>query len=215
MDRKGDDAAIAAVVHRLKHDGAFDPIQRSWIGNLCHVTDVHNAASILPMGRLLCHDDAEWVGVLRTAASVAEIMDGTQSWVHRHVRLYFRPRTPTFYRNEGLRPRGTLWNGAHCPMPVAFVFDAPSVLGMQGVRWSRGNRASQGAPILGDDAPSLDALPFDLIYHHRKPGAGENQQAITFHRQAEVIVPDALDLSAAGGPCALSGGSAVVADAPP
>ncbi len=194
MERKPDADDIAAAALRLKHDPAYDSIQRGWIGNLYHVTDVQNAASILAMGRLLCHDEAVRAGVLQTAASAAEIMGGTPGWVHRHVRLYFRPKTPTFYRNEGLRPAGDRWKGAHCPVPVAFVFDAPSILGRMGTKWSAGNLASHANPVIGDDVASFLASPFDRIYDRRAPYETNDASTTIHHQQAEVIVPDELSL---------------------
>lgn len=121
-------------------------------------------------------------------------METTPAWVHEHVRLYFRPKTPTFYRNEGLRPKSRYWEGAHCPVPVAFVFDAASVLGRAGTRWSSGNLAAHSTPFVGDDAASLRALPFDRIYDRRAPYETTDASKTAHHQQAEVIVPGELSL---------------------
>lgn len=187
MPRKRDAAAIAAFIDRLAAAPWLRGRQRGWPRFLFHVTDVRNAASILADGELLSHDEAAQRRRLLVAASSAEIMDGTAQWVHRHVRLYFRPRTPTFYRNEGLRPVGDRWRGAHCPVPVALLFDAKHVLGMEGVRWSRQNMARHDAnPWRGSDAASLDELPFQEIYHDQPIAHDEARDQIVSSRQAEV-----------------------------
>lgn len=110
-----------------------------------------------------------------------------------YVRLYFRPRTPTFFRNEGIRPFAQREMHAHCPVPVAFLFDAKHVLGMVGTQFSDGNLASSRARI-GDDASFLHQLPFPTIYHNGW-FSPEERDEIVFRRQAEVIVPQELSLA--------------------
>ncbi|MCC6315464.1 MAG: DUF4433 domain-containing protein [Thermomicrobiales bacterium] len=132
MPRKPDDAAIAVAVDRLSVAAWLQGMQRDWPGFLFHVTDVHNARSILSMGRLLCREVLQDRGIAGPQTAAPRIIATTAPWVHQHVRLYFRPRTPTRWRNEGIRPRGEIWQGAHCPVPVALLFDAKSILGMAG-----------------------------------------------------------------------------------
>jgi len=197
LPRKRDDDAIAAFVDRLAAAPWLSARQREWPLYLFHVTDVRNAASILAGGELLSHEVAVRQNVLLVAASAAEIMDGTAPWVHRQVRLYFRPRTPTFSRNEGLRPPDTRWEGVHCPVPVAMLFDAKHVLGVEGVRWSRQNMAKRDPnPWIRSDAASLEELPFRTIYHDEPIADDEDKKTIVSCRQAEVLVPSPLRIDA-------------------
>jgi hypothetical protein len=78
---------------------------------------------------------------------------------------------------------------AHCPVPVAFVFDAPKVLAIRGVRFSAINLATHNAPIYAT-LDKFRELPFEKIYHE----GAVNDRSIISRRQAEVIVPGALDL---------------------
>jgi hypothetical protein len=53
MQRKPDDAAIAAFFDELGQQPWLGDERRRWPDFLFHITDVRNAASILHMGRLL------------------------------------------------------------------------------------------------------------------------------------------------------------------
>jgi len=124
----------------------------------------------------------------------AEVIAQTRPAHQRFVRLYFRPRTPTQYHNEGIRPPG-IWSkyAAHCPVPVFFCFDFVETLGMDGTQFSDGNMARPSAKF-GDSEEFFDELPFESIYHDG-PIIGDNQHSIVFHRHAEVLVPNSLALN--------------------
>jgi hypothetical protein len=109
------------------------------------------------------------------------------------VRLYFRPKTPMQYVNEGVRPAVWVENGAHCPVPVIMLFDAMSILGRESTEFSDGN-LRMGRATVGADADFFEKIPFDLVYHDGAIGDNEDKRSIIFHRHAEVIVPDELDL---------------------
>jgi len=171
-------------------------MQRQWVGHLYHVTDVNNAAAILASGSLLSHHALVDGDIPFVHSASMQVMAGTNAWVHRFVRLYFRPKTPTFYINEGLRPADDILDDAHCPVPVALVFDAARVMSMSGVRWSEHTLAAHVAkPWMGDDADSLEAMDFAAIYHCTPFGADMDERQrrrLKGARQAEVVVPDRL-----------------------
>jgi hypothetical protein len=114
------------------------------------------------------------------------------------VRLYFGPRTPTQYRNEGIRPSQELTSeGAHCPVPVFLLFDSQELLTQKGVFFTNGNFAYHGQDQfeMGDSADFLSGLPFEAIYHRGIiHGDQDERSLITFHRHAEVLVQDELGL---------------------
>jgi hypothetical protein len=122
-----------------------------------------------------------------------EIIQKTRIEHKNYVRLYFRPRTPTQFNNEGIRPYDKRKLGAHCPIPVFFCFDAFSVMTMTDTEFSNGNMASSHV----DHDKTLDffsSIPFEYVYHTGWfPPEYKNQ--IIFHRNAEVLVPHSLDLS--------------------
>ena len=122
----------------------------------------------------------------------AEILGQPPRWLSDFVRLYFRPRTPTFYRNEGIRPSGLRDLDSHCPMPVAFLLDSKEIAGRMGVQFSDRNLARQSTRR-GQDTGFLRSLDFQDIYHNQAMGP-EDKSELTSRRQAEIIVPDELGL---------------------
>lgn len=192
MSRKPDDEAIANFLDRLASEPWLDAGRQAWPSYVVHLTDVHNAAAIVASGRLLSRVRAQQAGLMYTDNASADIIAQKPRAIQDYVRFYFRPRTPTFYLNEGIRPIGRRALNAHCPMPVAFLFDAKHVLGKVGTRFSDGSLAS-GRARVGDDASFLRQLPFRTI-HHNTWFTSDERDEIIFRRQAEVIVPMQLPL---------------------
>ncbi len=148
-----------------------------WQKFLYHFTDVQNAVSILEQGALFSRNEAARQGIMVTDNASPGIIDRTSNRWKDYARLYFHPKTQTQYRNEGFRPMSHYWEGAHCPMPVFFLFDSQIVLSRADVRFSNGNLAS-------DDSEVFDSINEERILQ------------IVSSRQSEVIVPDALRLDA-------------------
>jgi len=194
-DEKPDAEEIRAFLRNLKAEPWLDKQQRHWPGFLFHVTNIDNAVSILTRGELLSRAEAMRHGVMIHENANPDIIAHTHSNTRESVRLYFRPRTPTAYRNEGIRPIAHQ-GPEHVPVPVAFVFRAGDVLTRRNVsfsdgslaRSSPGRRASQGS-----DIAFLRSIPFRDVYHYGSIEDGRNDE-ITFRRHAEVIVPDRLAL---------------------
>ncbi len=194
MQRKPDAEAISDFFHELSKEKWLGWKRRAWPRHCYHVTDVRNAVSILRVRRLLSRDRALGSGALQNENASREILAGTNPKYYGYVRLYFRPRTPTFYRNEGLRPTAERFHGAHCPVPVAFVFDVSDIAGCVGVEFSDGNLASRESS-LGHDAAFLRTLDFGDIYHDERP-SDEVMPHIVRARQSEIVIPDELSLDA-------------------
>lgn len=192
MPRKADDGAIADFLNQLAAEPWLDSARRVWPSYLYHFTDVCNVPSIIAADKLLSRSRAEAAGLMATDNASQTIIAQTRQSVRNHVRLYFRPRTPTFYLNEGIRPIGQRDLNAHCPVPVAFLFDSRHVLGMSDTRFSNGNLASYQA-VIGDDVSFLREIPFRTVYHDTWFASDEREEII-FRRQAEVIVPNELSL---------------------
>ncbi len=71
----------------------------------------------------------------------------TKSWVHDYARFYFRPKTPTQYRNEGIFGRNghlnrrlennveKIWEKkpAHLPIPIFITFSFKKQLFWEGM----------------------------------------------------------------------------------
>ena len=155
-----------------------------------HFTDIQNAISIFTDGKLVCRAE----GKLTTDIASSTVIGQTDQTWKNYVRLYFRPRTPTQYQNEGFRPITNLGSlHAHCPMPIVLLFDAEPILSDERTKFSDGNLAAAN-PRVGDDANFLESIPFEKVYHDSWLNESE-KRSIIYHRHAEVIVPTELDLS--------------------
>ncbi len=120
------------------------------------------------------------------------VIDGTDPEWKDYVRLYFRPKTPTQYRNEGFRPVGQRSLNSHCPVPVYLIFDALAVLSRSDSCFSDGNIGSSYTKV-GGDVSFLKQIPFELVYHDTWFGPLARDQ-IVHHRNAEVLVPQRMGL---------------------
>ena len=100
-----------------------------------------------------------------TDSASPDVIDQTEEkWKH-FVRFYFRPRTPTLYRNEGFRPvKRRVLGGAHCPMPVYLFFDFEELICREDAAFSYGSLARPDT-LVYDTGDAFEKLPFDLVYH--------------------------------------------------
>lgn len=170
---------------------------RWWPNYLFHFTDILNAVSILREGALLSRNEAQARRLMNTDNASSTIIGNTADEWKDYARLYFRPRTPTQARNEGFRNPQQRYQNAHCPVPVHFIFDSRAVLARPDVRFTEGNLAAN--PDILSTAADLAQIPFDRVYHDTPFYTGTpdvEKRNIVFHRNAEVIIPHQLDLSA-------------------
>ena len=184
---------IRTHIATLKNANWLGSARSWWPDFLFHFTDVGNAVNILQTGELLSRTEAEASGQMLTDNASPEIIEQTDERWKDYVRLYFRPRTPTQYRNEGLRPIAQReLGGSHCPTPIYFLFDSASILCHPGTVFSEGNLAT-GTEAYGD-AEAFKKIPFEKVYHDTWFDP-QDRSTIIFHRNAEVTVPNRLDLS--------------------
>lgn len=109
MPLKRDADSILAFMQGLASDLGLDDNRKRWPIWLFRSDHVENTAAILNGGELLSRALAEQQGlIVKDSASQQHIDELTQSQ-RRYVRLYFRPRTPTQFRNEGIRPESEIW----------------------------------------------------------------------------------------------------------
>ncbi len=130
------DAHVAKWSGKLKSEG-----RAWWPKYVYHFTDIRNATSVLNTNVLYSRTRAESLGLMKNDNANPEIIAGTKEEYLDLVRLYFRPRTPTQYVNEGIQPPHTRGNG-HCPVPVFFLFDLVEIISRDDARFSRGTLAS-------------------------------------------------------------------------
>ena len=177
----------------LKQQSWLLPSQRWWPDFLFHCTDVRNVVNILRTGEMLSRTQALALQQLHVDIASPEIIANTNQTWQDYVRLYFRPKTPTQYRNEGLRPITQQTYHAQCPVPVYLIIDAMEVLSKVGVLFTDGNVAAGAQPTGNIDF--FKAIPFETVYHS-EPFDNSIPNRIVYHRNAEVLAPEQLSVSA-------------------
>lgn len=86
-----------------------------WPKYIYHYTDLTNAIGILKECKIFSRNS---VGELANENASKDVIEHTSVEVLDYVRFYFRPKTPTQYRNEGFIPRNQRWSNAHVPIPI-------------------------------------------------------------------------------------------------
>lgn len=167
----------------------------SWVPRFAyHFTDVQNAAAILKAGELLSRNEATRRHAMLHDNASAQVIAATTPAHLDFARLYFRPRTPTQFHNEGIRPPAErTFHSAHCPVPVFLAFDLVETLCLNHVKFSNGNMAAQGVAF-SDSAELFSQIPFDLVYHEG-PMDQSHSRTIVYHRNAEVLAARSLPLA--------------------
>ena len=174
--------------------------RRWWPLFLFHYTDIRNAAHVLQDGALYSRIQAEQMGRMVVSSGSPDILAGTSLNIQDCVRLYFRPKTPTQYHAEGVHSARSLrqsrYPNAHCPVPVFFLFNAVEILSRPDCRFSDRGLGGRDYQI-GHTLAELQQLPWRKIYHNAwiDWGRPEIARDIVARRNAEVIVPQQLDLS--------------------
>ena len=170
--------------NRLKKEG-----RAWWPRFVYHYTDVNNAINVLNTGVLYSRAEAQARGLMVNENAHPEIIAGTDPDHLDFVRLYFRPRTPTQYVNEGIKPPRQRDNG-HCPVPVFFVFDLAEVVGRDDARFSSGTLASHRHGHSDKRDYFVNTIPWRDVYGDGVP----RTDAIKKARAAEVVIPGGLPI---------------------
>lgn len=169
---------------RLRKEG-----REWWPRFVYHYTDVNNAISILNTGVLYSRTEAEDRGLMVNENANREIISRTHQEHLNFVRFYFRPRTPTQFVNEGIKPPSLRENG-HCPVPVFFVFDLVEVVGRNDARFSSGTLASYRHGHSDRRDYFVKKIPWRDVYSDGVP----RTDAVKKARAAEVVIPTRLSI---------------------
>ncbi len=199
---KQSEQAFRDFLHKLAAQDWVRRTERRWWPNFVfHYTDIRNAVQILQDGKLYSRLQAERLGKLVISSGSPDILSGTSLAIQDCVRFYFRPKTPTQFHAEGVHSTQSLgksrFPNAHCPTPVFFLFDAPTIFSRPNVRFSDRGLGGKGYR-LGATVAELKTLPWKKIYHQGRIDRSDPERAheIVACRNAEVIIPQELDLQA-------------------
>lgn len=110
--------------------------RRHWPSRLFRHEPLENIVKVLGTGQLLSRNDASAAGEIANDIAPEEIIAANPQ-AYEHVRLYFRPKTPTQYHIEGIREPCDFFMGKHAPVLYMMVFDAAQAPGQLHVHWSQ------------------------------------------------------------------------------
>lgn len=189
MPAKPDSKQIAQHMAALAK--GLDRAHQWWPRYIYRTEHVEGAAAILNCGEVLCRAEAERLGAITKDCASPSIIGGLTANERGWVRFYFRPRAPTQYRNEGIRPTAQQDYGSHMPVPVYLLFPSAPVLGELGVSFTRG-RLRPGSAI-GSDLPFLESIPWKNVFHDTHFRVEERDEIVDA-RHAEILVPQRLSL---------------------
>ena len=197
---KEDADQIEAFLSDLAEGWVKRTERSTWPKFVYHYTDIRNAVSILRDGCLLSRRQLTESGRDIVDSASPAVLAGTPEPVRDCVRFYFRPKTPTQYHMEGICSATTLakskFPAAHCPVPVFLLFDSAAILTRADCQFSDGGLGRARARLLST-AAELSQLPWHQIYHNRSFVSGSPAgDEIVFRRNAEVLIPQWVDLKA-------------------
>ncbi|MBR0352763.1 MAG: DUF4433 domain-containing protein [Oscillospiraceae bacterium] len=155
---------------------------------LHHHTDFQNFLKIMKTGCLYSRNNSKLAGFKDGAE--ASIVERTARFVRDSVRFYYKEKTPTFYRNEGIFQEDKSPEEGNVPIPVALLF-SEKLLYHNGIAVTDGNARALDTLIT---ANLEKALEFDWeTALSRGPVEGYTSE-ITRKRNAEFLYPDEVDL---------------------
>ena len=171
--------------------------KKVWTSFCFHFTNLNNAVSILQNGMLVSRKKALESGIMENENASIDVINQTDEEWKQYVRLYFRPRTPTQYNNEGFRSKSNLGAlQAHCPFPVFFLFDLERTLQKPNCYFTKNSLAKSGMHELLQTPQQFSELPFSKIYHEG-PFESHERDEIVACRHAEIVALDELKLDEA------------------
>jgi hypothetical protein len=154
--RKDDSEAIEAYIRDLQQQKWLGSARSWWPQFVFHFTHLDNAVSALERDCLYSRHQMEVRKIPFWDSANPEMIDRTSEQYKDFVRFFFRPRTPTQYRNEGIRTRLDIRKNAHCPVPVFLLFDSADLLTRANCSYSDQSVAKTYFGM-GDDANFLRA----------------------------------------------------------
>ena len=192
---------ILAVLDELEQEPWLDEQRKWWPDYLFHFTHIENAVSILNSDFLFSRAEVKRQGI-NFVDSISPLIRRKAN-LRDEIRFYFRPHTSTTYQREGFKPLGQRYHqsddypqGAHCPVPVYFLFDMRAIITLPDTCFSDGNLTRNDTRLFTTADEFITQLPFEDIYHDTGwSSEPENRHdEIKNRRQAEVIYPKKISL---------------------
>ena len=170
-------------------EGFLNELKVHGFDGFIHVTDFENFISIMKSGYILSRNEAAKSGFIDAASN--EMISQTRDFVFDFVRFYYRPKTPTFFRNEGIKNTNKDWDWqAHMPIPVCLVF-SESLIDNSNWHFSDGNCASGHTRICNRQSLyQAQKINWNTVFSTGPYDKSANLSSeITRIRQAEFLYP--------------------------
>lgn len=154
--------------------------QYNFVG-LIHVTDFENFKKIYKSGFLKSrYTILEEIDDFVDSAS-GEVLSKAGEGVKSCVRFYYRPKTPTFYNNEGIKVDN---QPPHMPIPVCLVFKGELIY-LPDTYFSDGN-ATNYETCVGNDHVFFSLIDWDKVFHTGSFNRAYRNEYVR-KRQAELL----------------------------
>ena len=187
LNKRENASKVALFINNLKNTYAFE--------GFIHSTSFENFINIMKSGYIYSRNK-----LLKNKASFSDIalnsvIENTLPIVQDYVRFYWRPKTPTNYTNEGIKPVAAL-NGnykAHSPNPVILIFNA-SIIESDGIKFTNRNAGKYNTHLF-DDINNL--FNFDSIFNNEDIRNYDDnlKTKIKQARCAELLYPDQISIN--------------------
>ncbi|AKP67573.1 DarT ssDNA thymidine ADP-ribosyltransferase family protein [Companilactobacillus ginsenosidimutans] len=192
---------IEDLVNDSEKTGLRKSKRRYWPKYAFHFTDIDNAMEILKNKKIHSRYFVEHNSQMSNDNANLGVINQTDIEVEKVIRLYFRPKTPTQYYNEGFKTAAEIKDqdfSANCPIPIFFLFDMSTLLEIPGVKFTDFSLATKRTPHYMNTPEEFERLPFDKIYFDdvmTSDMTKEERKELTDQKQAEIVVPDPLKLN--------------------
>jgi len=181
---KTDHNQIRRTVKRLRRDYGFK-------GPL-HFTDFLNLESIINLGYIYSRNFCNDRDIKFNDVADQEVIRHTKLDVQNCARFYYKEKTMTLYRNEGIKEDGSF---PHVPIPVYLLFDE-EILYLDHTIFADGNAGSKYTTYGKSYEFFNDIMDWDTIFHRGPIYLDEGPEKWEFKRkrQAELLSTQPISL---------------------
>lgn len=171
----------------IRKANAVNTNNKWWCDFLYHFSDVHNIVGILADGVIYGRRLVINKSKMKSDNASRAVINVTSEETKEYARLYFRPKTPTQYHNEGYKPLAVRNKeiNANCPVPVFLCLDMEEVLEQPEVFFVEKGMAGAGHALL-QGIEEFEKLDFRKIYHSSYYDKSVEAD-IKEYRQSEVV----------------------------
>ena len=159
-----------------------------------HTTAYENFINIMKLGKIYSRKLIFEKNIEHKNIALNEVLNTTPETIKSFARFYWRVKTPTCYRNEGIKPQAELVDNfkAHSPNPVILVIDE-NIAFEKDCRFTPIN-ACKCQTIF--DLTDLAKFDFEKIFHKNVISSNEINKEIILARNAEMLYPQSLPTDA-------------------